>query len=82
MNQKYQFKQALKYFLGDKCYICGTIMYFPEITGKIDKTQRYRLATIDHLIPISKGGDPLDIGNMRLACQPCNREKGNKLLTK
>ena len=77
---QYKFKQALKYFLGDKCYICGIEMYFPDKSGKIDKTERYRMATIDHVIPISKGGNVSDIGNMRLACSKCNRKKGNKII--
>lgn len=34
---------------------------------------------VDHVIPVSRGGgnDPL---NLVLACQPCNRSKGAKLL--
>ena len=36
-------------------------------------------ATIDHIIPIGRGGHPSDIGNMQLAHFACNRSKGTKL---
>lgn len=35
-------------------------------------------ATIDHLIPLSKGGDNR-LENLVLACQECNRLKADKL---
>lgn len=33
----------------------------------------------DHIIPISKGGHPSDINNMRIVHNRCNRAKSNKL---
>lgn len=33
------------------------------------------LLTVDHIIPISKGGPVLDIGNMQLLCWRCHRRK-------
>lgn len=33
-------------------------------------------ATVDHIIPISKGGRTIR-SNCALACGPCNNEKGN-----
>lgn len=35
--------------------------------------------TIDHIIPISKGGSVLDVKNMQLAHEKCNASKGNKI---
>lgn len=35
--------------------------------------------TIDHVIPISKGGQNY-LGNVTIACETCNFSKGNKLL--
>ena len=35
-------------------------------------------ATVDHIIPISKGGNPADIANMQLAHLQCNRLKASK----
>lgn len=37
-----------------------------------------RYATIDHVIPKSKGGT-WDKGNLVLACYSCNQIKGNKV---
>lgn len=35
--------------------------------------------TIDHIIPISKGGHPSDLANLQLAHRCCNRQKSDKL---
>jgi len=35
-----------------------------------------RQATIDHIMPLSKGGTG-DLGNLQLLCASCNNEKGN-----
>lgn len=35
-------------------------------------------ATVDHIIPISKGGNPADIANLQLAHLQCNRMKASK----
>ena len=35
--------------------------------------------TVDHIIPIAKGGHPSDIDNLQLAHWTCNRQKSDKL---
>ncbi len=35
--------------------------------------------TIDHIIPISKGGKKKDLNNMQIMCKVCNETKGNNL---
>ena len=50
-----------------KCYYCG----------KPFNTKRK--ATIEHVIPLSKGGAH-DISNIVLACGPCNFKKQNKIV--
>lgn len=35
-------------------------------------------ATIDHLMPVSKGGTD-DMSNLRLACRRCNEEKADAI---
>ncbi|MBR3629098.1 MAG: HNH endonuclease [Oscillospiraceae bacterium] len=35
---------------------------------------------IDHIIPVSKGGHPSDLGNLQLAHMCCNRQKSDKLV--
>lgn len=52
------------------CSKCGQKL---EITNK----QTYYQATIDHIIPFSKGGT-FDISNLQLLCNPCNLIKDNK----
>jgi 5-methylcytosine-specific restriction endonuclease McrA len=32
----------------------------------------------DHVIPISRGGDPMDLDGMVASCKRCNVSKGNK----
>lgn len=51
---------------GDICYLC-------------QQSMTYRQATIDHVIPLSKGGAD-DISNYKLTHPRCNLEKGNMLL--
>ena len=55
------------------CGICGR---------PVDKKLKYphpMSPTIDHIIPIDKGGHPSDMDNLQLAHFKCNREKSNKL---
>jgi HNH endonuclease len=37
-------------------------------------------AEIDHVVPLSRGGDPYDGNNHVTACTACNRRKGSLLL--
>lgn len=56
--------------------VCG-------ICGKpVDKSLKYphpMSATVDHIIPVSKRGDPVSIDNLQLAHRYCNRMKSDKL---
>jgi 5-methylcytosine-specific restriction endonuclease McrA len=36
------------------------------------------LATLDHVVPVSKGGKVYDRANLVVACHNCNNNKGNK----
>lgn len=57
--------------------VCG-------ICGKpVDKRLKYPhplSPTVDHIIPIIKGGHPSDIENLQLAHWSCNRAKSDKLI--
>lgn len=58
----------------DVCGICGK---------KVDKTVKYpniMCPTVDHIIPIAKGGHPSDMSNLQLAHFGCNRQKSDKLI--
>lgn len=34
---------------------------------------------VDHIVAVSKGGAPFDMGNLRASCQPCNGRLGGQL---
>lgn len=57
----------------DICAICGL---------PVDKTLKYPnplSPTVDHIIPVTKGGHPSDISNLQLAHRSCNRAKGTQI---
>jgi len=56
-----------------RCFFCGT-----ELTTA-PAARSPRRASVDHLIPTSRGG-PNHEGNKVRACQACNRDKGNLTL--
>ena len=59
--------------------ICG-------ICGKpVDFSYKYPhplSPTVDHIIPVAKGGHPSDLDNLQLAHRCCNREKSDKLFAR
>lgn len=59
-------KESLILDYGLECYIC-------------QKTFEAKRLTIDHVIPLDKGGEDV-YENYRLACGPCNLDKGNDLI--
>lgn len=56
----------------DVCAICG------QPVDKSLRTPDPMSAEVDEIIPVSKGGDPLDWNNVRLTHRRCNRLKSNK----
>ena len=57
----------------DVCGICGR---------PVDKSLKWPhplAPTVDHIIPIDKGGHPSAIENLQLAHAACNRQKSDKL---
>ena len=55
------------------CAICGKPVDFSL------KYPHPLSPTIDHIIPLDKGGHPSDIDNLQLAHFTCNRQKSNRL---
>jgi 5-methylcytosine-specific restriction endonuclease McrA len=51
---------------GSTCYMCGRKLGYSEIV-------------LDHVIPLCRGGSHSE-DNLKVACSPCNRRKGIKLL--
>lgn len=56
------------------CGICGKPVDFSY------KNPHPLAPTVDHIIPVSKGGHPSDISNLQLAHRYCNRAKADSLL--
>lgn len=59
---------------GGCCGICGQ---------PIDMTLKYPhplAASVDHIIPIHKGGHPSALSNLQIAHWVCNRQKSDKLV--
>lgn len=67
---------ALRRKHGDQCCYCGVTMLFASFpAGERDSRQ----ATLEHVIPISRGGSHTWV-NCALACWGCNIRKGAKSL--
>lgn len=61
------------------CAYCGASGLNSVLSENPTKAEFRVLATIDHVVPISKGGGKFDKDNVVVACYPCNQEKSNKL---
>lgn len=57
------------------CAICGGIV------DKSIKAPDPMSPSIDHIIPVARGGHPSDISNLQLTHRACNRAKGTKIIT-
>lgn len=72
--------------MGLPCHICGQPIRY-DLTTYVDpvdgKTKRHPLSfELDEIVPVSKGGNPLDINNVAPAHRICNERRGNKMLRK
>lgn len=54
-----------------KCYYCGH-----DNLG-IKSKKKNEVATVDHFIAKSNGGDPYSCENFRVCCSSCNKKKGS-----
>ncbi|MEV0691790.1 HNH endonuclease [Streptomyces sp. NPDC050388] len=59
--------------LGDPCWLCGH-----DIDLTLDPRSPWSF-TVDHVTPLSRGGDLLDPANARPAHRRCNSSKGNRV---
>jgi len=74
-GNKADWERAKKTILSSQtnCGICG---------NPVDKTLKWPnplSPTVDHIIPVIKGGHPTDLHNLQLAHWCCNRQKSDKL---
>lgn len=56
------------------CYLCG------EPVDKSLPAKHPASAEVEDVVPVTKGGNPLDRDNLRLAHKSCNVRKSNKSL--
>lgn len=63
--------------LGLPCWICGH-----NIPANVDGRRHPLAFTLDHLIPLSRGGDLCDPANARSAHRRCNSARGNRTTTR
>ena len=59
---------------GMPCHICGRPINYSLPPGDPMSFE------LDEIIPVSRGGDPLDRGNVAPAHRICNQKRGNKPL--
>ena len=64
---------------GPFCYLCGVETYFEKPRGMHWKTAEPQMVEIDHVVPLSKGGNH-EIENTAITCSSCNKEKSDKHL--
>ena len=55
-----------------RCALCGQ-----ELDAKAPPHTRFSIE-VDHIIPVSRGGAPYELENLRLLCMKDNRKKGAK----
>ncbi len=70
-------KRRKKEFGDLVCYLCGKTGLIANVNSPNAKN---REATIDHKVPISKGGKTYCEKNCEVACLKCNTAKADKLL--
>ncbi|NUP37019.1 MAG: HNH endonuclease [Streptomyces sp.] len=58
---------------GQPCWICGH-----DIDPALDARNAWSF-TLDHAVPLSRGGSLLDPANARSAHRRCNSSRGNRL---
>lgn len=73
---KSSFQKAKKIIFSTQtiCGICGHPVDFNK------KFPDPWSATVDHIVPVAKGGDPASLENLQLAHLQCNRIKSSKLV--
>ena len=70
-------RKACKKFLEEQLRLLGTLTCVycnkPDLKLKADK--RHEAATVDHVVPKSKGGKADDFNNFAVCCNSCNKKK-------
>ena len=82
LNQRYIFLLKTKKKEGDLvCHYCGNThleIGYRSVRLCNLNNKNPKLATVDHVKPVSSGIDRLDVTNWVVACKKCNNRKGSK----
>lgn len=62
--------------IGAPCALCGHAIDYTLPAGHPMSFE------VDEIVPVSKGGDPLDFANTQPAHRVCNQRKGNGIVRK
>lgn len=74
LKSAYEKAKKIVFASQSNCAICGRPVDFDR------KFPDPWSATVDHIIPVSKGGSPASLENMQLAHLQCNRIKSSKIV--
>lgn len=65
---------------GGRCALCKVEMIILRGQNQdvLSKEDRKRVASMDHIVPLSENGDIYNFDNLRLICAGCNNSLQNK----
>lgn len=75
-GRPYRRLTAAQRALGLPCWWCGHDIDY-QLTGREGQRSPWAF-TLDHAIPLSRGGDLTDPANARSAHRRCNSQRGNR----
>ena len=73
-RQQYQYNRKRILATQSICALCG------KPVDKSLKSPHPMSPSVDHIIPVAKGGHPSEITNLQLAHRACNRAKADRLV--
>lgn len=83
LNKEYRMSQANEWLEFRKVFLSRfdvlTCKYCGKSNLEAETDCLSQLATLDHVIPLSKGGPRYDEQNLVVACFKCNSKKADKL---
>lgn len=72
------FLKAVKEVQGGlRCHYCGQDGLLEKVGEHSTKAELRRMATVDHVVPRSRGGSERDPENLVVACWSCNQRKAD-----
>jgi 5-methylcytosine-specific restriction endonuclease McrA len=79
VDVRISYKIKLSELYGSRCYNNGSSRNNWRTGSGCGKYLPLNMLTVDHIVPISKGGPVSDINNMQLLCLKCHQKKTTDL---